>query len=193
MENSLQRTKNELSTTEKPSWKLFLAKKLQLAATVMGKELTTPEVKLWEQVLQGCSEAELDHGFKCFFSSDEAKYKFPVPGQIREQILIWRADKRRASEEQWTQDYLAENRKARETGKTVEFAEIVKALKETVAKMPDITPDRKMALREQLAERSIKKPTETSTVQAGLGVTEQKNPTQPSAQVGEREGNGHTD
>lgn len=113
-------------------WKKSLAQKLDLAAKASSYELGPGESRLWQQVLAGCTEEEVSYGFLNYFRSGSTF--MPRPGQIRELVILWRADNRRLSEYQKTQDMLKENREARATGKAVGMAEMIEEWKKVMKK-----------------------------------------------------------
>lgn len=125
--NKLAERKQKSLATARQSSKECLASQLLLAATFSGKELTAPEVRMWESILGPHTPAEIEHGFHEYFS--HGKTFMPQPGEIRELILVWRADRAREARACKTDQMLKENREARETGNTISFGEVLQKIK----------------------------------------------------------------
>lgn len=110
-------TAKPLSKTHK-----LLVGLLDLAAKATNYEMASGELRLWEPLTR-YSEGELQEAFQCYFQSAQCGF-FPRPGQIT--AIIAENQSKRGVERKWaeTSEQIAENRKARESGNTVSFAEI---------------------------------------------------------------------
>lgn len=84
MGESLARQNNALSTTEKASSSdLVLAKMLDLAGQVMGREVHPGEIRLWSETFKDVNPKTLEVAFRNYLKLGKF---FPKPGDIWEQI-----------------------------------------------------------------------------------------------------------
>ena len=84
-EDSLVSMKNSnaIEPSSRQAWLEIIAKVLDLAAVIHGKELTQTEVEFWKQTL---SKYKREHIERAFHEQLGESIYFPKPAEIRERI-----------------------------------------------------------------------------------------------------------
>jgi hypothetical protein len=116
MDQSLAKQSNAPLTTVEQSWKHCLGRMLTQTAQLMGKELTSGEVRLWEQLLVGRTEAAIEAAF-----AEHIKHStfFPRPAEI---LVILGDLYRENVQKKLAEDTDRSLREARENRKKLEAA-----------------------------------------------------------------------
>lgn len=126
MADLVKQSKDSLTTYEPLEWSRRLNKLLLLACQATGKDLMPGEQRLWEACLAGKSIQEIEQGFKAYFSQPKDAVFFPKPGEVLS-CIEKRAETRWFEKQcQQTEQEERENRKARESGQCLTWAEIMK-------------------------------------------------------------------